>query len=430
MTTKQNTFWVNVARNKMWLIAIIVLGVLVLSGVIWIMRGGGGVWLSETAKLPAEMPTQNVGQPPQTSANLTTDNDVARVLDTPIPPTSTDIIPSFDLVRVDAGGSAVIAGQAAAGSTVRLLLDDEPLDMVQTDADGNFVALLVLDPANRPRVLRVEALLDMGAVVPGNDTVVIAPFEAADTALPDLDTANSADDAPPISVGVGDGVAQTPTTDPAEERTPTDNTLIGTASTTGIDEREGSSPHPPSQSVAGASDRDRVVHMAGPGPDAQTEIWLDAISYDIAGDVTLAGRGTAASDVRIFLNNHPIQLGEIGPEGNWRLSLPHVDPGTYTLRIEQTSQDGVVEAEIETPFLREDPARIISNPMLVAEDVFVITVQPDFTLWGIARANFGDGLVYHQIFQENRSDIADPDLIYPGQIFQLPDLPRALADQE
>jgi nucleoid-associated protein YgaU len=50
-------------------------------------------------------------------------------------------------------------------------------------------------------------------------------------------------------------------------------------------------------------------------------------------------------------------------------------------------------------------------------------VQPGFTLWGIAEANFGDGIAYVQIFQENRENIRDPDLIFPGQIFQLPDLP-------
>jgi nucleoid-associated protein YgaU len=62
--------------------------------------------------------------------------------------------------------------------------------------------------------------------------------------------------------------------------------------------------------------------------------------------------------------------------------------------------------------------------MRVEDGVSVITVQPGFTLWGIAEANFGDGIAYVQIFQENRENIRDPDLIFPGQIFQLPDLPR------
>jgi nucleoid-associated protein YgaU len=102
-----------------------------------------------------------------------------------------------------------------------------------------------------------------------------------------------------------------------------------------------------------------------------------------------------------------------------------VDPGTYTLTVAQLSPEGEIESRVDTPFLREDPARVAASPMRVEEGVSVITVQPGFTLWGIAEANFGDGIAYVQIFQENRENIRDPDLIFPGQIFQLPDLPRA-----
>jgi nucleoid-associated protein YgaU len=83
-----------------------------------------------------------------------------------------------------------------------------------------------------------------------------------------------------------------------------------------------------------------------------------------------------------------------------------------------------VAATVQTPFLREDPARIRDNPMLAEPGSSVITVQRGFTLWGIAEANFGNGILYVQIFQKNRADIRDPDLIFPGQIFALPDLPR------
>ena len=62
--------------------------------------------------------------------------------------------------------------------------------------------------------------------------------------------------------------------------------------------------------------------------------------------------------------------------------------------------------------------------MLVEAGASVITVQPGFTLWGIAQANFGDGVLYVSIFEENRDQIRDPDLIFPGQIFEMPDLPR------
>ncbi len=50
-----------------------------------------------------------------------------------------------------------------------------------------------------------------------------------------------------------------------------------------------------------------------------------------------------------------------------------------------------------------------------------VTVQPGYTLWGIAKRNFGHGILYVQVFEANRDKIRNPDLIYPGQVFTIPD---------
>ena len=50
----------------------------------------------------------------------------------------------------------------------------------------------------------------------------------------------------------------------------------------------------------------------------------------------------------------------------------------------------------------------------------VVTVQPGFTLWQIATENYGDGMLYVKVFEANKGQIRDPDLIYPGQIFAVP----------
>ncbi|WP_054300936.1 LysM peptidoglycan-binding domain-containing protein, partial [Gemmobacter sp. LW-1] len=50
-----------------------------------------------------------------------------------------------------------------------------------------------------------------------------------------------------------------------------------------------------------------------------------------------------------------------------------------------------------------------------------VTVQPGFTLWRIARENFGDGVLYVKVFDANKDQIRNPDLIYPGQVFLIPD---------
>ena len=47
-------------------------------------------------------------------------------------------------------------------------------------------------------------------------------------------------------------------------------------------------------------------------------------------------------------------------------------------------------------------------------------VQPGNSLWRIARRIFGEGLRYVHIYEANHGQIRDPDLIYPGQVFEFP----------
>ena len=60
-------------------------------------------------------------------------------------------------------------------------------------------------------------------------------------------------------------------------------------------------------------------------------------------------------------------------------------------------------------------------PEQAARAVRVVTVQPGFTLWAIARDRYGEGLMYVRVYEANRDKIRDPDLIYPGQVFTVPE---------
>ena len=42
------------------------------------------------------------------------------------------------------------------------------------------------------------------------------------------------------------------------------------------------------------------------------------------------------------------------------------------------------------------------------------------SLWQISRRTYGNGKRYTVIYDANRDQIRDPDLIYPGQIFVMP----------
>ena len=50
-----------------------------------------------------------------------------------------------------------------------------------------------------------------------------------------------------------------------------------------------------------------------------------------------------------------------------------------------------------------------------------VIVQAGHTLWRIARETYGNGHDYPLILDANRNIIAKPEMIFPGQLFVLPD---------
>ena len=56
----------------------------------------------------------------------------------------------------------------------------------------------------------------------------------------------------------------------------------------------------------------------------------------------------------------------------------------------------------------------------VVQRVGRVIIQPGNNLWNISRVIYGSGLSYTTIYNANRNQIRNPDLIYPGQIFTTP----------
>lgn len=141
---------------------------------------------------------------------------------------------------------------------------------------------------------------------------------------------------------------------------------------------------------------------------------LDVVDYDDAGRLTVAGLAPAGWLVRLRLDGRLIGAARSAPSGHWQVSPPEEVPyGVRTLRADLIGADGRVAASVASPFARARPLRDL------APDTYVI-VQPGNSLWRIARRTYGDGLRYTVIYSANARQIADPDLIFPGQVFALP----------
>lgn len=319
----------------------------------------------------------------------------------PVPPAG----PQFDTFRVDPNGAIVIAGRAEAGQVVDVILANEALERVTADSNGNFVALPVAGPSDQPRRLFLVADPE-GAAIPSDISYIVSPI-AAPVVATDLPTAEVAgQDATAL-------LAETVTAPDAPDAPPVPDTPIAADA-------------PAAAPTVLQADADGVRVVQG-GTDSDAEnVALDAITYDPQGEVQLSGRATGDGAVQIYIDNQPVTTSEVTAGGDWRIELPQIDTGIYTLRIDEVDTEGDVVSRLETPFKREERQEVAA---VLAEEtnadgfeVAVKTVQPGATLWAIAEENLGSGIFYVAIFEANNDLIRDPDLIYPGQIFRIPEI--------
>lgn len=352
--------------------------------------------------------------------------------------------PSFDLVRIETDGSGMVAGQAAPGAAISILLDGQVIETASADRTGKFAAFVTLESSSEPRVMTLNASLD-GANATGPSEVIIAPIAQPVVADAKPEPATEQEAAPQVTEEVNEEVAVEPTiaTSETQDKTPEISASPETEATVSTDtdaEPEADTgtevaalPEVPSEQAATAPALGAVI-LSGPegvkvlqssgqtSPADQDFVALDAITYGDDGTVEVSGRATSESQVNVYLNNALSANSQADEAGAWSVRLDDVDVGTYTLRMDSVDETGKVLARIESPFRREDQQTLIAaTPRTQGARAKAVTVQPGNTLWAIAREQFGDGVAYVRLFEANRDLIRDPDLIYPGQVFAIPE---------
>ena len=423
------------------------------------------------AEAEAEPTEETTALAPETA--LETVRKPATPSDPPPDQTIPTDAPAIDLVRVAPDGSTVIAGTGPAGGRVTVFVDDVPLDGFDVGPDGKFAGFLTLPVSDQPRILTLSAQLGNETVASG-DQIILAPTprteetqvaEAepptdvpAEGGKPAPDTA-PATEAPgrqaqdstttgepptpaPESAPEAPAVADAPNPDTAPEQmadappVPAPAELVPPAP-----EQTGTAaepvvpapvvaPEPPQQPdqvavLRADSDGVELLQPATPTPpEAMDRMALDTIGYSETGEVLLSGRARVNSVIRVYLDNAAIADLLASDEGKWRGRLDGVEPGVYTLRLDELNDLGEVLSRIETPFKREAP-EVLRPPTADATaetpPIQAVTVQKGDTLWAISRERYGDGILYVRVFEANRDNIRDPDLIYPGQVFTLPE---------
>jgi len=86
--------------------------------------------------------------------------------------------PSFDTVRVDAGGNAVIAGHAAPGSTVTITANGKAIGTVKADRSGSFAFVTSTPLPAGGQQLALSESSPTGQVMASNRSVTVSVPEA------------------------------------------------------------------------------------------------------------------------------------------------------------------------------------------------------------------------------------------------------------
>ena len=469
---------------------------------------------TDTAKPPAQdtaaAPDSATAEAaPEETASESSSAEAAT--DTPAEPLSSQLsAPKFDVVRIEDDGSALIAGQADGRGHVILSVDG--VEQAEARADlsgtGQFVIFAFISSTGDQQSLKLHLYAEDGSgPVVSAQTVFVAPATAAATATDS--TATPAQEEATVSESP-ETAAETDTETEADTETETEtDTEIETeteTASTDVASPEAKADKAPATVILADEDGVRVLQDGAPSA-AKPAVTIDTISYSSNGDVILGGRGQAGNFVRIYLDNQFLATSKIAADGYWALELSDIEPGIYTLRVDELNAAGDVVSRAETPFKREaaeelaelmaagteteepsaegpsesaaetqvvdaealasvepeaaddpqpeevvtqeevnvqaevaelnpqgeqssdggslavegqpaDTASVLRTP---SKKFRVRTVQPGSTLWAIAKESYGAGIEYFKVFEANKERIRDPDLIYPGQVFEIPD---------
>ncbi len=271
--------------------------------------------------------------------------------------------PSIDVLRAEPDGSFVVAGRAAPGMTVDL--KDRAGATVASgtvDRTGDFVLLSERNLPSGDHELRLHASDgNMGNV----------SEEAAIVSIPEQD------DAPVLAAVIAEeetvSVVDTPTSPP-------------------------------------------VALQNGPSP----AVAIEAVEVE-GGQLAIAGAAETGATVQVYLNNEPIGRATGTRDGRFLLeTTTNLPPGRHDVRADVVERaDGTVLARAAVPVLHRTTEQVAEAQVLQTGTSVII--RGGDSLWRISRKTYGQGIRYTTIFAANRDQIRDPDRIYIGQIFKLPD---------
>ncbi len=368
---------------------------------------------------------------------------------------------TLDVIAYNAAGDVQLSGGGAVGQTVRLYLDNTAVADAVVSAAGQWQVTLA-DTAPGIYTLRADQLDASGKVTARFETpfkretrevlaeMAAAPItqtapdpEAAPTELaaaaqepavvanpeptaPEADSATApvetapAETAPAETAVADTAPAETAPAETAQAETAPAAADPAPATDTAATESATPAPDAPAAEAPAAATSATVTETATAAPAATAEVAATA-EQGTQAPVATATQAAEPAEAETPAPLAPeTQTAETAPQAPEVAAADPAAPATAPA----TDAPPTATAAVDAPAAAAVPATTTApapEPAPVAAPAPIsITVQPGFTLWGIAKETFGDGVLYVQVYEANKDKIRNPDLIYPGQVFSLP----------
>jgi nucleoid-associated protein YgaU len=296
---------------------------------------------------------------------------------------------SVDSIAYGGDGSVQLGGRGMAGSALRIYLDQAAVAEATVGQGGDW-AVRLGDVAPGLYTLRVDQLGEAGSVVSRFET----PFKRETLEALAQAAAPAVPAKPPEIAPAPEVVASAEPSAPAAEVTPPAVVAEPTPAPAASQPQPEAAPEPGAASTPAAPAKVEET----PAPVAVAKVAPPAAEVPAAAPEVAAAPAAEAPQVSTEVAEAAAPAPDSAPAVSVAVSTP----------------------EVGTAAALPAPAAAASE---VAKTAVSITVQPGFTLWGIAKSQMGEGVMYVQVFEANKERIKNPDLIYPGQVFTIPGSP-------
>jgi len=322
---------------------------------------------------------------------------------------------TIDLARVKPDGAAVFAGTAAPNAKIRIFEGDILLGETIANANGEWVIVLEKSLASGQHLISVAMERSDGTTEMADRSLAVEIYQDTETKplvalLPETATEV------PVLIQSPDDVDKAKLAATTSEATASEATA---SEAIVVDPAKADAAMPETAAVAlgkaQANSQIAASQIAALAPSAI--VWRDASRILIS--------GTSRGGVRVAVNDAKGQFGEalVLAHGAWQVAGSlDMDIAVNQLRFALFDDANQIIARYDLPVKARDLAKGQDGSPLVV-------VNKGDMLWRIAYHQLGEGVKYVDIVRRNQQDIADPDLIYPKQIFAVPQSSATASDK-